>query len=143
MAETYAAEVAGQVAIPATKSDGGVVGGRLRRFRATVGMDGQAIADTVVLANIPPGHSFAYGVITASATLGATATIAIGVDGTPAKYRAAATFTTANTPTLFGTAVGASADAVAAGEEVILTVAAAALPDSAGYFVVDLYYSAP
>ena len=143
MAETYSTEVAGQYATPSTKSDGGVVGGRLRRFRATVGMDGQAIADTVVLANIPPGHTFAYGVITASATLGATATIAIGVDGTPAKYRAAATFTSANTPTLFGTAAGVSADALTDGEEVILTVAAAALPDSTGYFVVDLYYSAP
>jgi len=143
MAETYATEVAGQVAIPATKSDGGVVGGRLRRFRATVGMDGQASGDTVVLANIPPGHSFAYGVITASATLGASATLAVGVAGTATKYRAAATFTAANTPTLFGTAVGVAADAVAAGEQVIATVGAASLPDSAGFFVVDLYYSAP
>jgi len=142
MAQTYATEVAGQVAIPATKSDGGVVGGRLRRFRATVEMTAQEAADTIVLANIPPGHSFAYGVITASATLGASATIAIGVAGTAAKYRAAAVFTTANTPTLFGTAAGVAAAPVAAGEQVIATIAVATLP-SAGSFIVDLYYSAP
>ena len=109
MATTYATEIAGQEAVPKTEANGGVVGGRLRRFRATVGMDGQAIADNIVLALVPPGHSFAYGVITASATLGATATLAIGVTGATGKYRAAATFTAANTPTLFGTAAGASA----------------------------------
>jgi hypothetical protein len=143
MPETYAREITGVDSVPSTKSDGGLQGGRIRRFRATVDMDGQAIADTVVLADVPPGYAFAYGVITASATLGATATLAIGVSGSAAKYRAAAVLTSANTPTLFGTAAGASADALTDGERVIATVAAAALPDSTGYFVVDLYYSAP
>lgn len=143
MAQTYSNEVSGQFDIPSTKSDGSVVGGRMRRFRATVPMDGQAAADTVVLANVPPGHTFAYGVITASATLGASATLAVGVDGTATKYRAAATFTTANTPTLFGTAAGVSADPLVSGEQVIATVGAASLPNSDNYFIVDLYYSAP
>ena len=143
MAETFAREITGVDAVPSTKSDGGLQGGRIRRFRATVDMDGQAIADTIVLADVPPGYAFAYGVITASATLGGTATLAIGVTGATGKYRAAATFTAVNTPTLFGTAAGASADALESGERVFATVAAAALPDSAGYFVVDLYYSAP
>lgn len=143
MAETFAREITGVDSVPSTKSNGGLQGGRIRRFRATVDMDGQAAADTIVLADVPPGYAFAYGVITASATLGSTATLAIGVTGATGKYRAAATFTTANTPTLFGTAAGASADALASGERVFATVAAASLPDSTGYFVVDLYYSAP
>ena len=143
MAETYAREVAGVDSIPSLKSEGGLVGGRLRRFRATVDMDGQASGDTIVLADIPAGHAFAFGVITASATLGASATLAVGVAGAAAKYRAAATFTTANTPTFFGTAAGASGAALTDGERVIATVGTASLPDSTGYFVVDLYYSAP
>lgn len=143
MAKTYATEISGVDSIPSTKSNGGLQGGRLRRFRATVGMDGQASGDTIVLADVPAGHAFAYGVITASATLGATATLAIGNATTAAKYRAAAVFTSANTPTLFGTAAGASADPLDDVERVIATVGAAALPDSTGYFIVDLYYSAP
>lgn len=143
MAETYSREVATQFSVPAGKSNGGVVGGRLRRFRATVDMDGQDSGDTIVLANVPPGHTFAYGVITASATLGASATLAVGVDGTATKYRAAAVFTSANTPTLFGTAAGVVADPLVNGEQVIATVGTASLPDSTGYFIVDLYYSAP
>lgn len=143
MAETYAREISGVDSVPSTKSNGGLQGGRVRRFRATVDMDGQAIADTIVLADVPPGYAFAYGVITASATLGATATLAIGTAASSGKYRAAAVLTSADTPTLFGKAAGASADALTDGERVIATVAAAALPDSTGYFVVDLYYSAP
>lgn len=142
MAETYAKEISGVDSVPSTKSDGGLQGGRVRRFRASVDMAEQGIADTIVLADVPPGYAFAYGVVTASATLGAAATLAIGVAGTAAKYRAAAVFTTANTPTLFGTAAGVSADALEKGERVIATIGVAALP-AAGNFVVDLYYSAP
>ena len=143
MAQTYADEVSGQFGTPASKSSGGLQGGRSRRFRATVGMDGQAIADTVVLANVPAGYAFSHGVITASATLGATATIAVGNATTAGAYRAAATFTAANTPTLFGLAAAVKADAYTSNEQVILTVGAAALPDSTGYFIVDMHFSAP
>lgn len=143
MAETYATEVAGLDTIPSTKSSGAVHNARLRRFRATVEYDGQASGDTVVLADVPAGYAFAFGVLTASATAGASATIAIGVSGTAGKYRAAATFTAANTPTLFGTAAGAKASPLTDKERVILTVGTAALPTSADYIVVDLYFSGP
>ena len=59
MAETYANEVAGLGTIPTTKSNGGVQGGRLRRFRATVTMAAQASGDTIVLAEVPAGYVFA------------------------------------------------------------------------------------
>lgn len=143
MAETFATEVAGLDTVPSTKSNGAVHNARLRRFRATIEYDGQAAGDTIVLADVPAGYAFAYGVITASATAGVSATVAIGISGTAGKYRAAATFTAADTPTMFGTAAGAKAAALTANERVIATVGAAALPTSADYMVVDLYFSGP
>lgn len=143
MTTTYAAEVAGISTIPTTKNNGGLQGGRVRRFRATVPYDGQASGDDIVLANVPAGYTFMYGVITASATAGASATIAIGVSGTTGKYRAAATFTTANTPTLFGVASAMDDNPLSSGETVLATVGTAALPNSTDFLVVDLYYSAP
>lgn len=143
MAETFAAEVAGLDTIPSTKSNGAFHNARLRRFRATIEYDGQAAADTIVLADVPAGYTFAYGVLTASATAGATATIAIGTSAASGKYRAAAVFTAANTPTMFGTAAGAVAAPLTAKERVIATIAAASLPTSADYCVVDLYFAGP
>jgi hypothetical protein len=142
MANTFAPEVAGLGTVPTTNAFGGVQGGRVRRFRATVPFAGQAIADTVTLAKVPAGYTFAYGVINNTATLGATATIAIGVAGATGKYRAAA-IQTATGPQLFGLASAADDAPLAAEETVILTVAAAALPTSAEFAVVDLYFSAP
>lgn len=140
MAQTYATEISGQASTPTTMANGGVVGGRLRRFRATVTLASQADGDTIVLAKLPAGYAFAFGVINASATLGSS-TIAIGTSGTAGKYRAAATFTAA-APTLFGV-VGAQDDAALTAEEtVIATVGAAALPSS-GTMVVDIFASAP
>jgi len=140
MAQTYATEVAGLGTTPTTKSNGAVQGGRIRRFRATVTMAAQASGDTIVLANVPAGYAFAYGVVNASATLG-TATLAVGIDGTAGKYRTAATFTAA-APTLFGNSTAVDDDPLSASEEVIATVGTAALPGS-GTLIVDLYFSAP
>lgn len=143
MAETYATEVSGIDSIPSTKSNGAFHNARLRRFRATIPYAGQAAADTVVLADVPAGYAFAFGVITASATAGASATVAIGTSGTAGKYRAAATFTTANTPTMFGVASATDDAALTAKERVIATIGTAALPTSSDFMVVDLYYSGP
>ncbi len=141
MAQTYANEVSGLYAVPATKPSGNVVGGRVRRFRATFSLAGQASGDTIVLAKVPAGHSFAYGVINGSATFGSTATVAIGNATTAGKYRAAATFTAA-APTLFGDSAAVAGNPSMGEETVLLTVGAAALPSS-GTGVVDLYFSAP
>lgn len=142
MAQTFAPEVAGLGTIPSTKANGGVQGGRVRRFRATVPFAGQGIGDTIVLAEVPAGYTFAYGVINNTATFGATATIAIGAAGAAGKYRAAAV-QTATGPQLFGLATAADDAPLEAAERVIMTVAAAALPTSAEFAVVDLYFSAP
>lgn len=140
MANTYANEVAGLGTTPNTKLDGGIQGGPLRRFRASFTMASQASGDTITLAYVPAGYRFAFGIINASATMGA-ATGAIGVSGNTGKYRAAAVFTAA-APTLFGVSTATDDDALTAAETVILTIAVAALPSS-GTAVVDLYYSAP
>ena len=141
MARTYANEVAGLGASPVTKPDGGIHGGRLRRFRASFTMAAQASGDDIVLARIPAGYRFAFGIINASATMGASATVAIGIAGATGKYRAAAVFTAA-APTLFGVSTATDDDALTAEENVLLTIAVAALP-GAGTAVVDLYFSAP
>jgi len=141
MATTYANEVAGLGTSPTTKRDGGIQGGRLRRFRASFTMAAQASGDDIVLAKVPAGYRFAFGIINASATMGASATVAIGIAGATGKYRAAAVFTAA-APTLFGVSTATDDDALTAEENVLLTIAAAALPGS-GSAVVDLYFSAP
>lgn len=116
---------------------------RLKRMRATFTLASQATTDTLVIGNLPAGATFAFGVLTSSVTLGSS-TLAIGISGTAGKYRAAATFTAADTPTFFGTAAqaGAADPGLSADEQVIGTIAAAALPAS-GTLVVDLYYSMP
>lgn len=127
--------------VPARKARAAAVGGRLRRHRATIDLAAQATTDTIVIAKVDKDQAFAFGVLNASATLGAAATIAIGITGTTGKYRTAAIFTAANTPTLFGNnaAVG-EGNELAAEEEIFITIAVAALP-GAGVLVVDLYFS--
>lgn len=123
-----------------------VQGGVLRRMRGTFTLSATAVttSDTLVIGTLPAGATFAFGVITASATMGASATLAIGTTGSTGKYRAAATFTSADTPTMFGlaSAVGVADPGLTAEEQVFVTIASASLPTS-GTLVVDLYYSAP
>lgn len=143
MANTYAAEVTGVSTTPTTKNNGGLQGGRVRCFRATIPYDAQASGDTITLAKVPAGYTFAYGILVASATAGASATIAIGTSASAGKYRAAATFTTANTPTFFGVAAAMDDDPLESEETVIATVGTASLPNSADYAIAYLYYIAP
>lgn len=118
--------------------------GRLRRIRATFNHAAQGTSDTLVFGYLPAGSVFAFGVLTSTATLGASATLAIGVAGATGKYRTAATYTAANTPTFFGNAAAVAETPLAAETQVIGTIAVAALPNNApDYFTVDLYYTMP
>jgi hypothetical protein len=141
MPTTYATEVASIDNIPSGAANGGVHGGRLRRFRATITLAAQANGDDIVLARVPAGYAFSHGVINASATLGASATVAIGVAGSTGKYRTAAVFTAA-APTLFGNVAAVAEAPLTAQTDVLLTIAVAALPGS-GTCTVDLFFSAP
>ena len=116
---------------------------RMKRMRATITLASQTTSDTIVIGNLPAGSTFAYGILNSDTSLGSS-TLAIGTSGTTGKYRAAATFTSTNTPTIFGTAAteGVVDPGLAADEQVIATIAAANLPSS-GTLIVDLFYSAP
>jgi hypothetical protein len=118
-----------------------VVGGRLKRLRGSFTLNTQTTSDTLVIGNLPAGSTFAYGIINASATLGASATVAIGPASSTGKYRAAAVFTAA-APTLFGDVAAVAAAPLSAEEQVIVTIAAASLPAS-GTLTIDLFYSLP
>jgi hypothetical protein len=128
------------------------VGDRVRVYRSTIHLDQPFIngatqaaqiltTDTVFLGRIPAGMRFLYGMITASVSLG-TSTVAIGTAALPGLFRAAATLTAVDTPTLFGAAIaGQAPTALAADQLIILTPAVAALPNTAGQrLIVDLYF---
>lgn len=142
MPTTYSRETAGKLnAAGRSAIEPHAYRAKLHRLRATIDYDGQASGDDIVLGTLPAGAIFAFGKLTASATAGASATIAIGTSGAPGKYRAAATFTVANTPTDFGTAAAVSGDPLPSEETVRATIGSASLPNSTDYIVVDLYYS--
>ena len=137
---------------PSYRAPASVYHARLKRVRATVTLAGQLTTDTIVLANLPAGSTFAFGIITAGVTLG-TSTISIGTVGTPALYRAAAVQTAVDTPAFFGTTAAASATfgtttatqaspGFTVDQQVILTIATAALPGT-GTVVIDFYVSIP
>ena len=117
--------------------------GRLKRLRATFTLSATAAttSDTLEIGFLPAGATFAYGVINASATMGASATLAIGTTGATGKYRAGAVFTAA-APTLFGDVAAQASAPLAAEERVFITIGAASLP-TAGTLVVDIFYSQP
>ena len=131
-----------QTAATGYKPKATVYGARLKRLRATITFASQTTSDVIQLGNLPAGAVFAFGQINVSAST-STATLAIGISGTPAKYAAAAAYTTTDTPTLFGkNAVVAASDAGSSAEETLIaTIGTASLPAS-GTAVVDIYYSA-
>ena len=142
MANTFSRETAQSLGTGNySKSDGRHHQAKLKRVRATIDYDGQEAADTITLGKLPPGATFAYGVITATATFGAAATLAIGIVGDATAFRAAAIFTAADTPTLFGIAADIAAAPFSEEKTLIATVGAAAAPNSADYLVVDIFYS--
>lgn len=146
MATYLSNELAGTVTGLSTAAAAGyrpsasVYGGRLKRLRATVTLASQATTDVLQLANLPAGATFAYGVLATDTSL-STSTLAIGISGTTAKYRAAGTFTATDTPTIFGKAAEVATTAPLTAEQTVIgTIAVAALPAS-GTLTVDLYYS--
>lgn len=134
----YANELAPRNTVPVGQVDGSVVNGHVRVHRATIALASQTTSDTIVIGLPNIGDSFLYGVITTDTSLGSS-TVAIGVTGTTAKYKAAATFTATDTPTVFGKA--SALTKLTAAETIFITIGAATFPSS-GTLVVDLYFSA-
>ena len=145
MAQYYSNETAGDATGLTTAPPTGyrpaanVVGARTKAFRATITFASQASGSTFVLGKIPAGAAFAYGVITVSATTG-SATIAVGNATTAAKHAAAAAYTTADVPTVFGKAAAIAGAANTDDETIIATIAGAALPSS-GTGVIEVFFT--
>lgn len=152
----YSQNLAGQASRPIIKPADPAYGSNVKRFRAVLNLAAVATAtfgstqaapgtgDWVMLAIAPAGHVFDFGIITSSVSLG-SAVVAIGTNPTHAsngQYRAAAAFTTTDTPTMFGLAAAQSGAALTADTPVYLTTATAALPSS-GTLVIDLYFNKP
>lgn len=139
MANTYGTQMTKLVATPPTTPAPGFVHGNVHCFNESITLAAQAAGDTITVARMLKGFIPLFGIIYTTVTFGATATIAIGVSGTAGKYRTAATFTTADVPTFFGN-TAAMGVALTADEDVIVTIAAAALPGS-GTFRVQFFYA--
>jgi hypothetical protein len=116
-------------------------GSKVQVYHASFVMAAQASGDTIKLMKLPKGCVPLFGVINTDATMGATATVAIGIAGTTGKYRAAAIKTT-TVPEVFMVSTANHSAGVctplASEEEILLTIAAAALP-GAGNVTVDIY----
>lgn len=135
MAKGYPAALLGVIdgsKVPEIKADGRIYGARLRIYEAKYDLSlasvKKANGDTNVVAQIPANEKVVAFLILASATMGASATIAIGTASVPEKYRTAATFTTANVPTLAMLSSAADDAPLSAEEEIIFTVGTADLP---------------
>jgi hypothetical protein len=122
-----------------TRLRGSVINGRVKRFRATITLNGQVSGDLLQLFTLPIGASFVLGSTVNSVSLGA-ATLGIGPLGTPTKYRGqSAGLTSVDTPVLFAAAAAGSSE-LSAEEVVYATVGAATLPAS-GTLVIDMLVS--
>lgn len=137
MAVLYGTYTAPVGTTPRGNVSGAHQGARVRVYRETITLATQTTSDQIIIAdNVPVGSTFLYGILTTTVTLG-TSTVAIGITGTTGKYRAAATFTAVDTPTLFGVTAGQAP--LTAAETVFITIATASLPAS-GTLTTALFY---
>jgi hypothetical protein len=133
---------ANQTAVPTGyKPTATVYQARLKRLRASFTYASQTTSDILSIGSLPAGATFAYGVLNADTSSGST-TLAIGITGTTAKYKAAAAFTATDTPTFFGKTAPVVASPLSAEEILIITLGAATAPSS-GNLCVDIFYSLP
>jgi len=125
--------------MPTAKLDPVAQGGRVRSASATLTYATQAAGtqafDTPL--ELPNGAVIVGGVITTSVTTG-SATVALGITGTVAKYKAAAAVTAVTAASL-AIPDAAVLTALTAKESVFPTTASAALPAS-GTLKVVLFY---
>lgn len=127
---------------PAALADGAKVDAKTRVITAHINLADRAykVGDTIVVGIRPKGSAYRGHRLIASATMGAAATLAIGTEAVPAKYRAAATFTAVETPTEVALTAQVIAAPIVEEEEIIVTIGAADLP-AAGTLIVETLYS--
>ena len=115
-----------------------LVGAKRRSHLAEFTLASDATGTYSFPAVVPKGARIVNIALNSSVTLGGTATLAIGITGTTGKYRAAATFTSTDqwVSVALNAAMGVE---LTADEQIILTVAAAALPSS-GRLLMEVSY---
>lgn len=138
MAVFQGVQMAKLQATPVVVPDPGFVDGTVRVFNERVNLATQTTADTIEICRLPNGSIPLYGRMITDTAFGITATVAIGITGTTGKYRAAATFNTADTWEAFGVVANVG-EALTAEETVFVTIAAASLPAS-GIWRIQFYY---
>lgn len=135
MTTFYSAELTGFASLPVVKPTATQYSGNVVVYQGSITFATQQTTDTIVYGVIPSGSFFLFGVIDAD-TSTATATLALGTAASTGKYRAAAAFTTINTPTLFGIAAASLSTAgLTATETDIVTIGTAALPASGNLLI--------
>jgi hypothetical protein len=144
MADFYSSEAPAHTTRPTVKNPGNAVSAKLRRTVSSFVCDatncGNAAAGSrLMLPRVPKGARGLKHRITVSGTLGTT-TLALGITGTIAKYGAAATYTTPDTPVAIAKATILAAE-LAADEDQFLTTAVAALPNNGTVIVVETEYT--
>lgn len=132
-ANSSAAGIVGAPPIPLN-----IMGGKVRSAIAEFTCATDVVGVYTVPIRLPRGARVITAWMNASATMGGSATIALGIAGADAKYRAGAVFTTANALTFFAlnAAVGVE---LAAEEQIIMTVAVASLPASGRLLIGFIY----
>lgn len=118
--------------------DAALVNGRVRNACAEFTCASDAAGTYTVPIRLPVGARVLACYLNASATMGASATIAIGISGTVGKYRAAATYTSADTLSFFSLNAAVMTP-LTAEEQIIMTVGTAALPSSGRLLVGFLF----
>jgi hypothetical protein len=138
-------QLAGLALAPPVQPDAGEWGNGVRIAIGTVTFASQTSGTTIPIVTLPKGSRVLKIECVASATHGGSATIAIGIAGTTALFRAAAILTAVgssivSTAAAYATAAGGPSAPFAADTTIILTTGAASLPSSgtANYIV---YYT--
>lgn len=135
MTTFYSSELTGIASLPVVKPTATQYSGNVCIYQGSITFATQQTTDTIVYGVIPAGSFFLFGIIDAD-TSTSTATLALGITGNTGKYRAAATFTTINTPTLFGIVAASIATAgLTATETDFITIGTAALPASGNLLI--------
>lgn len=116
----------------------GFANGTVRCFAETFTYAAQAAGSTLTVGKLPKGAVPLYGALSTDTSTG-SATLAVGISGTAAKYKAAGAHTTVDTPVIFGKSAALNA-ALTAEETIIVTTAADALP-ATGTLTVTFFYA--
>ena len=136
----YSQELTGFASLPVVKPSASQYAGGVFVYQASILLTAQQVNDTIVVGYVPSGAAFLYGLLSTDTSL-ATATIAIGTAASAGKYRAAAVFTTTNTPTFVGLVANSANVSLAAPETQIITVTTAALPGT-GNLIYQQFWAA-